>query len=71
MGSIPHLDRQLVYECATCDKWWMVNQEPMQLSCAVFHAPGSCCHFDEREVASITFADGMSPANTITAGAAG
>jgi len=40
-----------IVECLACQKiyFW----QPPQVNCAVNHAPGTCCHYDEMEVSEI------------------
>ena len=44
-----------VYWCPNCRAWYKVASPP--ISCAVHHAPGSCCHYMEIEV-TITITTG-------------
>lgn len=42
-------------KCPGCGKWHVNLAGDMEhVSCTVFHAPGSCCHFGESEVPAPT-----------------
>ena len=39
------------YFCPNCKAWYVsVQREGPRMGCLVYHAPGSCCHFAEKEV---------------------
>lgn len=40
------------YTCQTCGKVFKQSAHGVVLSCAVAHAPGTCCHYQEEELNS-------------------
>lgn len=38
------------YTCQRCGKTWKPTKNSVNISCAVLHSPGSCCHYMEKEV---------------------
>ncbi len=54
MPYFPIPPKAVPYKCRGCGIWhWPSGQEPggngMRLSCAVMHAPGTCCHYAEKK----------------------
>ena len=52
MALIPQSDETLlhIYRCAHCGDRFRKQVAPLMLSCLMEHAPGSCCHYMEKEV---------------------
>ena len=48
-----------VYRCPLCKKDFRAQTGPIQISCAVYHAPGSCCHYAEEVVSSEQLANAI------------
>ena len=49
---IPKKDKYLIeiYKCPICNKIYRRQIGPMLMSCGVMHAPGTCCHYGEKEL---------------------
>lgn len=56
MGSIPVTDETLIsiYRCGTCRGAYKAQAGPVQRSCCICHASGTCCHCFEQEVSEAT-----------------
>jgi len=37
-----------IYTCGCCEKTYIRGQG--LISCAVMHEPGTCCHYDDKEI---------------------
>ena len=46
MPYFPELPEPAPYKCPGCNKWFAANN----VSCGVYHSPGTCCHEYEEEV---------------------
>jgi len=46
----PYRDEVLIkiYRCPICEAIWLAQTGLVQISCAVPHPPGTCCHFGEK-----------------------
>ena len=38
-----------IYQCDICGKYFLVQGEN-NTRCCVIHSPGSCCHYNEKEL---------------------
>jgi hypothetical protein len=38
------------YFCPNCRVWYGPDPERSQIHCAVYHGPGSCCHYAEQKI---------------------
>ena len=52
MAIIPEREETLirVFRCPVCKEVYQAQTGPIQLSCSVRHAPGTCCHYMESTV---------------------
>ena len=50
ISILPEITYSDPYRCGTCGKFWQIPKGGTLTLCAVAHAPGSCCHWGEREV---------------------
>ena len=52
MTVIPQEDVVLlyIYRCPICNGLYSGQPGPWKISCLVMHPPGSCCHYEEREL---------------------
>lgn len=38
------------YLCGKCGKNYIKSDKPVTTACLVMHFPGSCCHYNEKEI---------------------
>lgn len=44
----------LIYQCPICSGIYQAQTGDIRVSCATAHAPGSCCHYGERQISNET-----------------
>lgn len=42
--------RDTRYFCPNCQAWYGPDPEREPIHCAVYHGPGSCCHYADQQV---------------------
>lgn len=38
------------FQCPGCKDWYVPNPAMRNVSCCVYHGPGTCCHYSETRV---------------------
>ena len=43
-----------IYQCPICSGIYQAQTGDVRMSCATYHAPGSCCHYGELQISRET-----------------